>query len=78
MEEGTNQAISIIQLVSSSIPVLIGGLLAIGGTLMGTYLNSFINSQAKRKYLKREKLNSHYWLFQKLNTGLICIKIRFN
>ena len=56
MEENTNQAISIIQLVSSSIPVLVGGFLAIGGTLVGTYLNSFINSRVKKKDLKREKI----------------------
>ena len=77
-EDIAKSAVTLSGILVSLFPVMIGGLLAIGGALTGTLLTYFLSERSKRKAMKREKLEqllcaanrTEHWLDEYKNTKL--------
>ena len=75
-QEIVQSTMTLTSIILSLVPVMIGGLLAIGGALSGTLLTYFLNEKSKRKALKRDKLEkllnatnrTQHWLDEYKNT----------
>ena len=77
-QEIAKSTVTLSGVLVSLVPVIIGGLLAIGGALSGTLLTYFLNEKSQHKALKRmniEKLldaanRTEHWLDEYKNTKL--------
>lgn len=77
-QEAIKSAATFSSAILTLAPVIVGGLLAIGGALSGTLLTYLLTQRAQRKKLKREKLEqllsaanrTEHWLDEYKNTKL--------
>ncbi len=75
-QEIVKSAMTLSGVILSLVPVMIGGLLAMGGALSGTLLTYYLNEKSKRNTLKRENLEkllsaanrTEHWLDEYKNT----------